>query len=592
MKFKMWIASLAVGLLLLIGIPVFLQYREESLRQQCKNHVRQIAIALNAYSDEFGQFPPAMTLGPDGKPWHSWRVLVLPYLGESDLYGQYRFDEPWNGPSNLAIVEKMPGILRCPSASETIGCTSYVAVVGRNTMWPAWQTVSPTKITDGTSNTLLVAEARDLNIPWTEPRDIGPVKLWDRFQSATTNHKGGTIAGFADAAPRFLSNRIDRSIFASLLTPSYGTVTFDGAWPELLQEAGSRFSDNAIRDVVSFPSTRLTPLCDEPLGEHENVLWCATFQLAWDEFNRQVPGAPVRLARAQAVADRLNAAKFDRSSLSDHSHLTVAAGVNPQATEQFRELVRLKYPGLEPAIEPVLTEQPGIRLYSYLQKHMPFKAAMTRFEERLAFRQSDGTTKRVTAFGILPGHDESYVAGSAAMSLVELLDYRSDDDFIVRIATDSPDHDEIILASITPDDSLESTWAAVQERERSRSSLAGNMSLGNRDELRVPMLDFRLRGRFEELEDVEVLNYPFENRLKMARQDLMLRLSETGADFVSEAEIQVLGENGHGYEPPPLPRILRLDQPFLIAFRERDAPEPYFLAWIATTSLMVVEGGG
>src|SRR5262249_39757511 len=159
----------------------------------------------------------------------------------------------------------------------------YVAVVGRNTMWPAWQTVSIPKITDGTSNTLHVTEASGLDIPWTEPRDIGPVALWDRFQSESTNHQGGTMVALVDGATRMVSNKLDRSIFASLLTPSYGTVTFSGAWPEFLQETGPGFSDNAIRDVTSFPSTRLVAVRDEPLGQHENVLWCATFQLAWDE---------------------------------------------------------------------------------------------------------------------------------------------------------------------------------------------------------------------------------------------------------------------------------------------------------------------
>lgn len=74
----------------------------------------------------------------NGKPLHSWRVLILPYIEQESLYQQYRFDEPWDSKHNLAIAEQIPYLFQCPSRSaRTRGLfTSYVAVVGDETMWP------------------------------------------------------------------------------------------------------------------------------------------------------------------------------------------------------------------------------------------------------------------------------------------------------------------------------------------------------------------------------------------------------------------------------------------------------------------------
>ena len=64
-------------------------------RSQCKLNLKQIAIALHNYHETHGSFPPAVTYDANGRPAHSWRVLILPFLENADLYKQYRFDEPW-----------------------------------------------------------------------------------------------------------------------------------------------------------------------------------------------------------------------------------------------------------------------------------------------------------------------------------------------------------------------------------------------------------------------------------------------------------------------------------------------------------------
>ena len=60
---------------------------------------------MNNYEAQHGCFPPAYSVDKDGRPLHSWRVLLLPYLDEEELYKQLRLDEPWDSPHNKAVFD-------------------------------------------------------------------------------------------------------------------------------------------------------------------------------------------------------------------------------------------------------------------------------------------------------------------------------------------------------------------------------------------------------------------------------------------------------------------------------------------------------
>ena len=86
-------------------------------RTDCAFRLATIAQAIWAYYDANGTLPPAFSVDANGAPLHSWRVLILPYLGESEkaLFGQIRLEEPWNSKHNKAFYAKMPDVYRCPS---------------------------------------------------------------------------------------------------------------------------------------------------------------------------------------------------------------------------------------------------------------------------------------------------------------------------------------------------------------------------------------------------------------------------------------------------------------------------------------------
>lgn len=110
-------------------------FRERFRRLRCARNLFRIQNAILQYQAENGTLPPAFTVDEAGKPLHSWRVLILPYLGEkeADLYSKIRLDEPWDSDYNRQFQTETPDVYHCPSNPTTDAC--YSVVVGPNSLF-------------------------------------------------------------------------------------------------------------------------------------------------------------------------------------------------------------------------------------------------------------------------------------------------------------------------------------------------------------------------------------------------------------------------------------------------------------------------
>jgi hypothetical protein len=114
------------------------QLRNMQARTQVNNALKEIALAFHNYHATYKSLPPATVYGPDGKPWHSWRVLILPFLGHRDLYEEYDHSVPWDDPKNASVLEKMPQVYRDPLSDDAADTrTRYLAIAGAGTAFPA-----------------------------------------------------------------------------------------------------------------------------------------------------------------------------------------------------------------------------------------------------------------------------------------------------------------------------------------------------------------------------------------------------------------------------------------------------------------------
>ena len=181
------------GILLALLLPAVQAAREAARRAMCTNNLKQIGLALHNYHDAHGTFPPAFVADKDGKPKHSWRVLILPFMEHKDLYDQYHFDERWDSPHNLELAAKMPVQYRCPSdpTSATTGQTDYVMLVG------------PPAVSDGphgrrysefahAGQTIMVVEAAGKGPCWLAPDDLEVAKMSFAIDCPTDPHHPDT----------------------------------------------------------------------------------------------------------------------------------------------------------------------------------------------------------------------------------------------------------------------------------------------------------------------------------------------------------------------------------------------------------------
>lgn len=152
-----------------------LQAAEE--KQACHNHLNQIALALESYQTRYKSYPPPVVFDKQGRPMHSWRVLILPHLDteEENLYAEYKLDEPWDGPNNSKLALRMPKVFGCPCDPGSFHShTSYLAVIDPanasfGTITPGWLALQPASKTK-----IFVAEIVGSNVPWMQPLDIMP----------------------------------------------------------------------------------------------------------------------------------------------------------------------------------------------------------------------------------------------------------------------------------------------------------------------------------------------------------------------------------------------------------------------------------
>lgn len=175
MRYVEWFVVAALCIIAAFVVHVVRQAREAARAASCEGHMNQLQGALRKYEIANGHFPPAYIVGPDGKPWHSWRVLILPYVEHQDVYAKYRFDEPWNGPHNRQLADQIHvELFQCCSGPEyenTLN-TNYVAVVGKGTAFPDAGTTKLGDFSDGLENTILLVEVANSGIHWMEPRDL------------------------------------------------------------------------------------------------------------------------------------------------------------------------------------------------------------------------------------------------------------------------------------------------------------------------------------------------------------------------------------------------------------------------------------
>ena len=175
-------------------------------------------LGIHNHHAAYQQLPLSAIADDEGNPLLSWRVKLLPFLDEMELYEQFRLDEPWDSEHNLQVAQQVPEVYESIGLNVEPGHTIYQAVVGEEIGIRPMQTTKFRDFLDGLSNSVLVLEAdADEAVFWTQPKDLA-IDLNDPLNGLGHARAGGFHVGMADGAVKFISENIDAQLFRKLLT--------------------------------------------------------------------------------------------------------------------------------------------------------------------------------------------------------------------------------------------------------------------------------------------------------------------------------------------------------------------------------------
>jgi hypothetical protein len=335
-----------------------------------------------------------------------------------------------------------------------------------------------------------------------------------------------------------------------------------------------------VESLPPVPADELTetvilPYLDAPITTGTNLVYCATFQLAWNELRDRVIGGAIQLEGGPAWTSLLNEGTFSRSDLSEDCYLAMGGRGEEGIVEAVRQAMKQRFPNAGYQV-PEGLDDARFFAFAYLVKSLSFQQAFDRLDGGLQLPFQDAA-RPVAAFGFdyFAAEPEAEALGRQAT----ILDYRNDDDFILSLNTLSA-ADEIVLAKVPPGQTLRETVTAVRERIANSELVASDREFRDGERLVIPIIDFAVERTYQELTGKPLLNPGWQGHsILVACQGIRLRLDEWGARLESYGVVAAC-------ESVDEPRHFVFDKPFLLYMKEKAAEAPYLVMWIETAELL------
>jgi len=219
-------APISVALLL----PAVQAAREAARRTQSMNNMKRILLACHNYHDVFNGLPPAYNVDEEKKPLLSWRVHILPFVEQQQLYDQFHLDEPWDSEHNKKLIAQMPPVYRSPRSAADPTMTTYLTPRSETSAFAPDPNLKAgdrrgnnfAKILDGTSNTIAVVEVDDDHaVIWTKPDDYEYTDE-DPLQALRNTWRNVFLAGMCDGSVQAISSTINPDVLKALFTRNGG----------------------------------------------------------------------------------------------------------------------------------------------------------------------------------------------------------------------------------------------------------------------------------------------------------------------------------------------------------------------------------
>jgi hypothetical protein len=342
--------------------------------------------------------------------------------------------------------------------------------------------------------------------------------------------------------------------------------------------ADSAMTFNGPSQVLK--ATQVVATLDAPIPKGTNAIWCASFLCSWKVMEQDLTGGPIALEGNPPIVASLNEAPDPRGWLPEGALYTAAGRLDQGIGQTIAKDLKGRFPGKQPPIFPSVPADAFVA-YSYLEARASFALPYFQNQKPMAFMDSDGRETPVRSFGI---REEDALAYGQLRAQPRVLFRKYGKDPKMEFAIDlcaASSHSQVIVALIRQEPTLAAALTRVEKESQDfaarQSSDQGPAEIQETDVLLVPDLFWQISHHYGEIEEKRLENGPVKGLpLVTAQQDILFRLSRSGAELKSEAKVIVAAE----------PVCFVLDRPFLIIMRKRDAAAPYFAMWVANAELL------
>lgn len=356
----------------------------------------------------------------------------------------------------------------------------------------------------------------------------------------------------------------------------------------LFLNSGSSYNEPVIAfdgHSTELKKTVIVPTLSTPIPENKNVIWCSSFQYAWNKLKKDIIKEDILLKDGQIAAGNLNQSNASPADIADKSYYSAAGFVRDGIVKTIQQEMASRFPSVDkPDFGRVTNE--SILAYCYLEAFVKFTTPYFENQKDFIFTDSAGNKTKTSSFCLSDQHGPEISKLREQVDILYIKQEQQDEyrHKLIEYAVDLCKHTEpyqIILAKIKPENTLLETFNRLQEHIDNYSKGDSLPKFGFGDRLFVPNIFWDITHHFKELEGKYLGNQKFTNYfISQAIQQTRFKLDRSGVELKSEAKLQIVCAAALS------PKRFYFNQPFLVIIKKRTAKNPIFAMWVDNAELL------
>jgi len=363
---------------------------------------------------------------------------------------------------------------------------------------------------------------------------------------------------------------------------------------------GHTANKSFVTEVLStdLKATKITPIMEATIDTHENLIFCSSFQMVWNEMCNKFADGPLEIFEAPKYTENLNKLYKQPALIDSESYIAMSGLGKENIVKKINQTVKKRFghlaeDELPPPLKHILAPN-DIMAFSYLYKNLEFAES---FENINPIAMTiNNNIFLANAFGIIGEHGKEKLYKQLKIKYFNdrTSEINAPKGVIISLITNSST-DELIIYDITIQGTLLDNYknvnalikANVEEKFSSDNNIVyiNGCASFSIDKLAIPKLNFNIFHELIELKNKRVLNqslkkYNHVTIIKSAIQKIALKLDEKGVKLMSYAELHFKGAAFR-------PKQIIIKCPFIIILKNKDKDYPYFMSYVCNNEVLV-----